>query len=65
MLMNKEGTTLKELDVIRLKDGRIGTVLESFDHGGAFLVEITDQKGKTLDELIVKADEISETVFVS
>ena len=56
---------MKELDVIRLKDGRIGTVLESFDHGGAFLVEITDQKGKTLDELIVKADEISETVFVS
>ena len=31
---------LKELAVVRLYDGRTGTILEAFENGAAFLVEI-------------------------
>ena len=32
--------TIKELDVVRLKDGREGTVLEMFDRGNMLYLEI-------------------------
>ena len=57
--------TAKNLDVVRLKDGRTATVLETFDGGAAYLVEIADATGKPLDMPTVKADEIVEVVWHS
>lgn len=53
----------QELDVIETKDGRRGTILEVYDAGAAFLVEIADQDGKTLDIPVVKAEDISSVVW--
>lgn len=57
--------TVKNLDVVRLKDGRTATVLETFSDGAAYLVEVTDESGKTLDMPTVKADELVEVVWRS
>lgn len=57
--------TVKNLDVVRLKDGRTATVLETFDGGSAYLVEIADEVGKPTDMPTVKADEIVEVVWHS
>ena len=54
---------VKELDIVRLKDGRTATVLEVFDSGAAYLVEVADEAGRTQDMPTVKADEIAEVVW--
>lgn len=54
---------LKELDVVRLYDGRTGTILEVFKNGAAFLVEITDEGGATLELAAVEAGQIAAVVF--
>ena len=54
---------LKELDVVRLYDGRTGTILEVFKNGAAFLVEITDESGATLELAAVEAGQIAAVVF--
>ena len=36
---------IKELDAVLLKDGREGTVLEIYEHGNVFMVEICDGEG--------------------
>lgn len=54
---------VKELDVVRLRDGHTATVLEVFGAGDAYLVEIADKKGRTLSELTVKACDIEEVVW--
>lgn len=54
---------LKELDVVRLYDGRTGTILEVFENGVAFLVEITDESGATLELTTVKPGQIAAVVF--
>ena len=43
---------VKELDVVRLKDGRAATILEVFEDGAAYLVEIADEKGEALGIII-------------
>lgn len=53
----------KELDVIETKDGRRGTILEVYDAGAAFLVEIADQDGKTLCIPVIKAEDIAGVVW--
>lgn len=53
----------KELDVIETKDGRRGTILGVYDAGAAFLVEIADQDGKTLDISVIKADDIASVIW--
>lgn len=53
---------INELDVIRLKDGRLATVLEIFDNGATYLVEIADKEGRTMDLPFVTVDDISEVV---
>ena len=54
---------IKELDVVELKDGRTATVLEVFDSGKAFLVEVTDSKGKTLDMPTVEINDIARVTW--
>lgn len=57
-----EMSKINELDVIRLKDGRLATVLEIFDNGATYLVEIADKEGRTVDLPFVTVDDISEVV---
>ena len=56
---------IKELDVIRLKDGRDATVLEVFKDGEAYLIEISDRDGETLDISVVKSCDVEEVIWVS
>lgn len=56
---------VKELDVVKLKDGREGTVLEVFEKGKAFMIEIADDKGYTIDTPIIQIDEIEKITYVA
>ncbi len=53
---------IRELDVVELKSGEVGTILEEFKDG-AFLAEIADDYGQTLDMLIVKEKDISKIIY--
>lgn len=50
--------TIKALDVVCLKDGRIGTILDVCEQDRVFLVEIADEQGKTTDMPTVTAEDI-------
>ncbi len=52
-----------ELDVVRLKDGRKGTVLDFFDGGSVVLLEIADSHGRTLDLPFVPVEEVDEILY--
>lgn len=54
---------INELDVVELKDGRTATVLEVFGSGKAFLVEVADSKGKTLDMPTVEINDIARVTW--
>lgn len=56
---------IKELDVVELKNGQCGTVLEVFDQGEAYLVEVADASGKAVDMPIVKADDIKQVTWAN
>ncbi len=56
---------IKELDVVELKSGQRGTVLEVFEQGKAYLVEIADEAGKTIDMQTIKADDIKQVTWSS
>jgi len=55
-------TSPKELDVVRLRDGREGTVLEVFDSPLAYLIE-TDEDMSLWPE--VGPEEIAEITYAS
>lgn len=53
----------KELDVVEMKDGTVGTILEIFgDHEGIML-EITGKKGETIDTPIVYRKNIKKIIY--
>ncbi len=54
---------IKEFDCVQLKDGRIGTVLEVFDSGKAFMVEISDSDGRAIDTPIVYREDIVKVTY--
>lgn len=54
---------IKLFDCVKLTDGQEGTVIEVFDGGNAFMVEITDSEGQTLDTPIVAQKDISKVTF--
>jgi len=54
---------ISELDVVKLKDGREGTVLEVFDHSKTFMIEIANEDGEMLDDPVVKEDEVKEVIW--
>lgn len=55
----------KELDIVLLKDGRKGTVLEQYEKGTSFLLEIADSEGKTLETPIIEISEIEKIIYVA
>ena len=55
-------TSPKELDVVRLRDGREGTILEVFDSPLAYLIE-TDEDMSLWPE--VGPEEIAEITYAS
>lgn len=57
--MDKPG----ELDVVLLKDGRKGTVLDLYEGGRVVLLEIADSDGQTLDLPFVPVEEIAEILY--
>lgn len=48
----------KMLDVVKLRDGRVGTILEVYDEGQKYMIEITDRAGKTVDTPIVSNGDV-------
>lgn len=59
------GDDVKELDVVLLKDGRQGTILEVFGQGEAYLIEVADDKGKTIDTLTIPKAGIIKTEYTA
>ncbi len=56
---------IRELDVVALKDGRTATVIEVLSSGEAYLLEVTDDKGKTVEMPIVAESDIERVVWTS
>ena len=54
---------VKELDVVMLADGREATVLECYDSHTAFLAEISDEKGKAIDTIVIKLSDITKIIY--
>ena len=56
--------TVTQYDVVELKDGRTGTVVEIFDfpHRG-YMVEIADKRGVMIDDPIVTEDKIQAVIW--
>ncbi len=54
---------VQELDVVRLKDGREGTIVEVFSGGSAYMVEFCDGKGRTIDLPVVKYTDIEKVIY--
>ena len=54
---------MKVLSVVRLSDGRVGTILEVFDEGKALLIEIVDDHGKTIDMPMVKREDVVDVIY--
>ncbi len=67
MWTKKGGNALqiKELDVVVLKDGRTATVIEVLSPGKAYLLEVADDKGKTLEMPIVAEDDIDHVTWTN
>lgn len=55
---------MKVLDVVLIKDGQEGTIVEMFDDG-AMMIEVTDKTGKMLELPIIKAEEIEKITYVA
>ena len=51
------------LDVIKTKDGKQGTVVETLEHDSMFLVEIADDKGRTQELLTLSQEDIDSVVW--
>lgn len=55
--------TAKEHDIVQLKNGRTATVLEVFETDVAYLVEVSDESGKSLSMSTVAASDIEKVVW--
>ena len=55
----------KELDIVLLKDGRKGTVLEKYKQDKTFLIEIADASGKTMETPLITIDDIQKIIYVA
>ena len=54
---------IRELDVVQLRDGRKGTVVERYEDGTALLLEICDSMGRTLEMPLVKSAEVERVLY--
>ncbi len=53
---------VKEFDIVQMKDGRIGTVLDILNEE-AFILDITDKEGHTIDWPIVLFSDIEKVLY--
>lgn len=56
---------MKEFDVVRLKDGRIGAILDFYDGGKVFMMDVVDKDGKTLDTPFVNVEDVDEVIYTA
>ena len=56
-------TKIKELDAVLLNDGREGTVLETYEDGRVFMIEICDEERRTIALPFVKVEDISKVTY--
>ncbi len=54
---------IKELDIVRLKDGREVTILEVFKSGEAFMAEEVAPDGRTITTPVIKNDDVLEVTY--
>lgn len=54
---------IQQFDGVRLKDGREGAVLDLYEHGSVFMIEICDEYGRTIDMPFVKEEDIAEITY--
>lgn len=54
---------VKEHDLVRLKDGREGTILYFYDEGRSVMLEIADENGKTQEQPFVLTSDIEKVLF--
>ena len=54
---------INELDVVRLKDGREGTVVHIYPGRQAYCIEIADADGQTLDLVDAEECDIAEVTW--
>lgn len=54
---------INESDVVRLKDGREGTVIDIYENGAVFLLEICNDKGETVCLPFVKKEDITDVTY--
>ena len=54
---------IKELDVVQMRDGRTATVLAVFNEGEGYLIEIIDERGKTVDISTVTKSDIEKVLW--
>lgn len=50
-------------DCVELIGGQTGTVVEIFDRGRAFMVEITDSEGQTIETPTISAEDIVRVTY--
>ena len=55
---------VKDLDVVRLKDGREAVILETYDNGNAFYAEL-QKKDSDPDLDFIKLQDIEEVIYVA
>ena len=58
-------TMAKLLDVVLTVDGKEGTIVEVFENGKAFMLEIADNKGRTLDTPIIRKEDIEKITYIA
>ena len=56
---------IKELDVVQMRSGHTATVLAVFNAGEAYLLEIIDEHGKTVDISTVTKSDIEKVLWSS
>lgn len=54
---------IKELDGVKLKDGREGTVLDIYENGTVYMVEICDRDGRTVDLPFLREEDIDSVIY--
>lgn len=54
---------IHQLDGVRLKDGREGTVLDLYEEGTVLMLEICDDKGRTMDMPFVRKEDVTEVTY--
>lgn len=55
----------KELDVVQLKDGRSGTILDLYDDGNVFYIEFSDEFGQTIEMDFFHLEDIEKITYVA